>query len=311
MARRIAALTFGLLGQSLEMLCRRGRPASATFEVHRQFALDEGTPEFQGAASVDAPNTTLNGSAGPAQADPNRIPLTSTAGLAKDKRYRISQNELDEWPEIGEIGAGYVRAKQPLQNDYTTGATFQSAYLTAAVDATFIQSLSNLSDLLDTTPDYRVVWTITIGGVVQPTVYTFFDVVRTPLAHDVDINDLDNAIPGLLDNLPVQHRSDQGRRMLDRAWLDVRADLVKNGIDVNALRDDEVIDQLVLRRAIMNLAEGGWAPAGMDKERYLERASERYDRFIEQHIQVVLQHATASREGGTHTEEPNRTFWRK
>ncbi len=311
MSRRIGALTYGLLAQTLEVMCRTGRPSSATFEVFRQFALDESTPEFSGSATVDTPNTTLSAAAGPAQSDPQRIPLTSTAGLVGGKRYLVAQNALQEWVDLVEIGSGYARAASPLQNDFTAGATFQSTHLSAAVDATFIQNISNLSDTIDTTPDYRVVWTITVGGVVLPTVYTYFDVVRTPIVHSVDINDIDAAVPGVIDSLPVQHRADQGRRLIERAYSSVRADLVKNSLDVNALRDDEVLDELVILRTIRSLAEGGWSPPGIDKTAFLETATRNYNDFITTHIQVVLKHATDRREGATAVVDPVQAAWEK
>lgn len=311
MARRIGALAFNLLGQTLELMSRAGRPSSATFKVLRQFALDESTAEFSGNATIDTANTTLSGPAGQAQSDPNRIPLASSAGFVANRRYPIAQNGLQEWVDVLEVGTGYVRAHDPLQNDYTAGATFSSTWVSAAVDAAFIQNLSNLSDLFDTAPDYRVVWTLTVGGVVQPAVYSFFDVVRTVLGPAVDMADVDAAVPGILDTLPVQHRGDQGRRLIDRAWSSVRADLIASRIDVNALRDDEALDELVILRTIRALAEGGWAPVGVDKTEFLRNAVENYSSYLEQHVKVVLQHATVGREGATQVADPIQAAWGK
>lgn len=308
--RRIAALTYGITGQTLDVLVRLGRPTSATFEVFRQSATDDGTPEFQGSATVDTPNTTLASAAGPAQSDPARIPLTSTTGIVKDRRYLLSQNSLQEWVDVVEVGSGYVRVRQQLQNDYTSGATFQSTYLTAAVNSSFIQNLSNLSDLLDTTPDYRVVWTVVVGGQTYQ-LYTFFDVVRTPVLHNVEISDIDAAVPGLADTMPVELRAEQGRPLIDRAFSSVRADLVASQIDVNSLRDDEVMDELVILRTIRSLAEGGWAPPGVDKNLFLETSTKNYERFLERHIAVSLNHATASRDGASALAEPVRSAWSK
>lgn len=290
MPRRTVALTYNVLGQTLELFVKNGRPSSATFAVYRQYDVTDATPEFSGAASVDSPNTTLNGSAGPSQADPNRVPLASVAGIAAGKRYLIAQNALQEWLDIVEVGATYVRARHPLQNDYTTGATFQSTYLSAAVDATFIQDLNKLSDLVDTAPDYRVKWTITIGGVSLP-VYSFFDVVRAAVGHDVELSDIDLAAPGVIDSMPVQYRAEGGRPLIDRAWSSVRAHFMALRLDVNAIREAEVIDELVILRAVKALAEGGWAPLGVDKTEYLRTARENYNTFVETHFQVTLKHA--------------------
>jgi hypothetical protein len=294
--RRIAAIIYGALGQQLELAVRSGRPASATFSVFKQFALDESTAEFSGTATVDTPNTTLSGAAGPSQSDPTRLPLTSIAGVVAGRRYLLAENSVKEWIDVVEVGATYVRGRNPLQNDYTAAATFQSTYLSAAVDATFIANINNLSDLIDTTPDYRVKWTITIGGATQ-IAYTYFDVVRIAVAHGVELADVDLAAPGAIETMPVQYRAEDGRPLIDRAWHSVRADLVASLIDVNALRDDEVVDELVILRTLRTLAEGGWAPPGMEKSLYLQTATQNYERFLERHIAASLRHNTAERDG--------------
>jgi hypothetical protein len=315
MARRTTAIIYGVTGQQLELTVRNGRPSAATFEVLAQYALDESAEEFTGSATIDTPNTTLSGAAGPSQSDPQRLPLTSVAGLvAGGRRYLLSQNGLQEWHELVEIGASYARTRNPLQSDFTTGATFQSTTIFAAVDDTFAANLNKLSNLLDTTPDYRVRWSITVGSSTFP-IYSFFDLVRVAVGHNVELADLDNAIPGIIESMPVQHRAEQGRPLIDRAWSSVRAQLVASLIDVNILRDDEVIDELVILRTIRSLAEGGWAPPGVDKTLFLQTAVSNYDRFIEQHITVTLKHQTAQREGarpfGGALQAMDRSAWGK
>jgi hypothetical protein len=313
--RRTTAILYGVTGQQLELLVRTGRPTAATFDVLAQYALDESTKEFSGTATIDSPNTTLSGAAGPSQTDPQRLPLTSTTGLvAGGRRYLLSQNGLQEWHELVEIGSGYARTRNPLQNDFTTGATFQSTTLFAAVDSTWVANISKLSDLLDTTPDYRVRWSITVGSSTL-IVYTYFDLVRIAVSHSVELADLDNAVPGIVDTMPIQYRAEQGRPLIDRAWSSVRADLVASMLDVNILRDDEVIDELVILRSLRALAEGGWAPSGVDKTLYLQTATTNYERFLERHIAVTLKHQTAQREGarplGVASQAMDRSPWGK
>lgn len=289
MARRTTSLAYNVLGQTLELFVRGARPTSATFKVFKQSDTDDATPQFSGTATLDAVNTLFSGAAGPSQSDTRRIPLASTTGIVGGKRYRIAQNALVEWVDIVEVGTTYVRARNPLQNDYTSGSFFQSTYLTAAVDSTFIQTLAKLSDLLVLAPDYRVRWEVVIAGATVP-IYSFFDVVRAPMRHAVDIGDLDAAVPGIIDTLPIGHRADQGASLIDRAWSSVRADFYRCGVSVDAIREDEVIDELVILRSKLSLAEGGWAPPGMDKALYLQNAQANYDDFLEQHISVVMKH---------------------
>lgn len=295
MPRRTTALTYNVLGQVIELFVRGARPTSATFQVFRQYDTDDAAPLFNGAAVLDTPNTTTSAAAGQAQSDPRRIPVTSTAALVGGKRYRLAQNELVEWADVLEVGAGYVRARNPLQNDYALGATFQSTYLTAAVNDAFIQNVNNLSDYVDTAPDYRVRWAI-LTGAVTVVAYSFFDVVRAVVRHSIEIADIDDAVPGVVATLPVQHRADSGARLIDRAWSSVRADFFRYGISTDIIREDEVIDELVLLRSLRSLAEGGWAPPGMDKTLYLQNATDNYNRFLEQHVAVVMRHATQQRE---------------
>lgn len=295
--RRTAALTFDVLSQQIELLVRNGRPTSATFEVFTQYSGDDVDPEFSGACTVDTPNTTLSGSAGPAQSDPNRLPLTSSAGLVtQTKKYLVSQNGLQEWVELVEVGTGYARARHPLQNNYTAGATVQSTYVFAAVDATFIQDSDSLSDLIDTTPDYRVKWTISVSGATV-VAYSFFDVVRAVMTHSVDPSDLDNAVPGVINTMPIQYRAEGGRPLIDRAWSSVRAEFAAMQLDVNMIREDEVIDELVILRSMLSLAEGGWAPPNMDKNLYLQDRTEKFDRFLEKHFKVAAVHPIADADG--------------
>jgi hypothetical protein len=288
--RRTDALTLGVLGQQLELLVPGGRPTSATFGVFMQYGSDDVTPEWSGAAIVDAPDTMLSGPAGPSQADPYRLPLTSTTGLIAGRRYLLEQNGLREWLTLSEVGADYARSLEPLQSAYAPGATFQSTWISAGVDDDFIADPGSLSNLFDGAPDYRVKWTILVAGQTA-IAYSFFDVVRAVMSHAVTIKDVDDAAPGLLHTLPVHHRADSGRSLIERAWSSVRAEFAAMRIDVNALRESEVIDELVILRTLLSLAEGGWAPPGMDKTEYMRRRVEAFDRFIEKHFKVTLNHA--------------------
>jgi hypothetical protein len=296
MMRRTPGVIFNVVGQSIDLRFALGRPTSATFIVLRAYAEDESTPEFSGTATVDAPNATLTAAAGPSQADPQRLPLTSTAGVTTGRKYTLSQNSLSEVVQPVEVGSGYVRVRSPLQNDYTSGAAFASTILTAAIDSTFIQDRSKLSDLSDTYPDFRVKWSVLYAGQTY-TVYSFFDVVRVQVTHDVDIADVNDRAPGLHETLPIEYRAEDGRPLIDAAYRMVRAHMQAVSVDINAIRDDEVIDELVILGSLRILAEGGWSPSGIDRGLYLERATTNFDRFFEQHFQIVLKHRIDQQRG--------------
>lgn len=287
--RRSQDLLYNVTVQSLLLMVRTGRPSSATFSVFRNYSDDEATAEFSGSATVDSVSTTVNASSGMTQADPQKINLASTTGIVLGRKYRLQQNAFYEWVEPVEIQASFVRVRYPLQNDYTSGATFQSTWLSGSVDATWIANKNNLSDLSDNAVDYRVKWTVVVSGVTT-VVYSHFDVVRSVQSHGLDIDDVNNRIPGLHDSLPVEYRQEEGRPLLDTAWDAVVSHFASLQVDVNELRDDYVLDELVLLRAIRVLAEGGWHPRDMDAIAFVELAQRNYNTFFDQHYAVMPKH---------------------
>jgi hypothetical protein len=292
MARRTAAVIYNILNQTLELRFPKGRPTSATFSVYRAFVdIDNSAPaEFSGTATLETINTTTTSAAGPAQPDPQQLVLASYAGLQTGRPYLLQSNSVQEWVELIEIAGSYVRVRFPLQYDYASGATLASTWLTAAVDNTWITDASKLSDMTDTFPDFRVKWDVVYSGQTY-TVYSFFDVVRALVRHNVEIGDVNARAPGLVDSLPVEYRVEDGRPLIDAAWSSVRAHLQAMNIQVDAIREDEVLDELVILRTLRVLAEGGWRPATFqDQQSYLEMTRSNYDRFIEQHFAASLKH---------------------
>jgi hypothetical protein len=291
MARTNVALMFNVLGQTLNHRVMQGRPTAATFQVFRNYAVDEGTAEFSGNATIDSVNTAVNASSGAAQADPQKISLASVAGIITGRKYLLSENSLQEWVEPMEIGATYIRVRFPLTNNYTTAALFQSTTISAAVDATFIQTLGKVSDLTDMAPDYRVRWAVTIAA-VSYVFYSFFDVTRIEQQHHVDIDDLNARAPGLYDSLPVEYRPQDGRPLIDSAWRAVRAQFAAIGLDIGALRDNEVLDELVILRSLQMLGEGGWSPPNTSWQAWAAIQAGNYERFFEAHFAVTVKHQT-------------------
>lgn len=287
--RTNAAILWNVLGQSLSLHVPQGRPTAATFDVFRNWATDDSTPEFSGTATIDSVETTVAAPAGPAQADPQKVSLASTTGIEPGRQYLLSENGVSELVEPIEIRAGYVRGRFPLQNNFTTAAAFVSTTISAAIDATFVADRSKLSDLADPSPDYRVRWAITVGGATI-IAHSVFDVVRAETRHSVDIADVNDRAPGLVDSLPTEYRSEAGRPLLDAAWRAVRAEFVAISIDPNALRSGEVVDELVILRALRLLAEGGWHPPRVDWSDYLKLTTDNYNTFFQQHFAVTLKH---------------------
>src|SRR3990167_746911 len=240
-----------------------GRPTSATFSVFEDYANDDATAEFTGTGTVDSVNTTVDVTSGIGTTDAHKINLAATTSIVTGRKYLISDNSKQEWVEPIEIvSADYIRVRHPLRNSYSTAATFVGTTITAAIDATWVADEANISDHLDPNPDYRVRWAVVYSSATYVS-YSYFDLVRATVSHQVDIEDLNARAPGLHDRLPLEYQADQGRGLIDSAWRATQAKLASLRIDTDAVRDDQFIDELVIMRALYMLAMGGWAPRGM------------------------------------------------
>jgi hypothetical protein len=293
MARYTTDLVFGVTGQTLGHRVQQGRATSATFKVFRDFVDDIGIVEFSGTATLDAINTTVSAASGTSQADPTKLNLTSTSGIVVGRKYLLSENSQLEWIEPIRVFPTYIACRYPIVNDYTTAGTFVGTNITAAVDPTWVADLSKISDHDDPNPGYRIRWDVIVNG-VNVIHYSYCDLVRATVTHQVEIDDINARAPGLVDSLPVEYRSEQGKPLIDTAWRAVQMKLAALKLDTDAIRDNQAIDELVIMKALAILAMGGWKPLGMTSSDYIEATRTEYDRFIEQHFQVVLAHPIAS-----------------
>lgn len=306
--RSTTDITYAVAGQTLRYRSTTARPDSATFAVFRSIASDDTVAEFSGTATLDSVSTTASLASGTSQADPQKISLTSTSGIVAGRRYLISETSRMEWVDPIEVAATYVRARYPLKSDYTTAATFVSTTLVADIDAAWVNLIVNLSDHRDPEPGYRVKWTITTAGGVS-IAYSFFDFVRAPIGPHVDMDDLNARAPGLDDSLPVEYRVEDGRPLIDATWRAVKAHLASAGIDADAIRNDELIDELVVLRSLRTLAEGGWKPLGFDLPTYIELTTRNYDAFFTQHVLTLNRLADSVGSGSDW--RPTQPMWSK
>jgi hypothetical protein len=290
--RRTSDIIFGVPGQGLTYRFPTGRPTSATFRVLDEAADDENSEvEFEGSATVESVNTTIATAAGVGQTD--RTAITLAAGTATAGRdYLLAQNGKREWVRVVSAVGTSIVAGAPLQNAYTTGATFQATLLSAAVDSDWVVDEANLSDASDPAPDYRVRWEVTYGSETIIAL-SFFDLVRGSLGHGLTMQDLEARFWNLLADMPTDHRADQGGRILDAAWEDVQADLASIALNDAALRDAQLVDQLLIHRVRLAFAENGHRPQSFSAAEFLTFAAATYDRFFEQHFKVSSHIKTA------------------
>jgi hypothetical protein len=309
--RTTASILYGIASQTLSHRVLAGRPTSATFKVFNDYAGDDDTTEFSGSASVSAVSTTVSSASGPSQADPTKISLTATTSVTTSEKYLIAEGSRYEWVQPVEIVSGsYIRVRYPLKNDYTTAATFVGTTLSAAVDDTWAADLGNVSDQLDPNPGYRVRWAILVGGVTTVE-YSYFDLVRAAVSHSVDVDDLSIRAPGYFDSIPTDYRVEQGRPIIEAAWQAVQAKLAAMSIDTDALRDSQLLDELVLLKSLCMIARGGWAPGAFSLPDYIKVTQDDFDRFIEQHLQVARPHTLAEGTSGAAENVPVKSYWSK
>jgi hypothetical protein len=127
----------------------------------------------------------------------------------------------------------------------------------------------------------------------------------------VTTHDVEARFWNLLDDMPVDHRSDQGARVIDAAWEDVKSDLAASRINDAALRDAQLVDQLLVKRIRLTFAENGRRPADMSADGFLDYALKDYQRFIEKHFLVSSQIAMAVGTGGSVSKQPAGSYFRK
>lgn len=290
--RTVQEIALDVTGQLVYHDAPEGRPSSVTScDVYRWDFSDDQPPESAvGAASVESdPNTTLDAAAGETESDPRLVPLTATTGCAESRSYLIaSATGLREWVLIESIASGVsVTAKHPLHNEYAIGSTFQSTRMQATVDSAWVSDLSNLVGASDVGPNpmFRVRWVYVVSGTTY-VADTYFNLVRYAGRHGVTPQDMDSMVPGWLDSLPTDHRNDQGRRLIDDAYREVKLDMHQVDLAASQVAESEVIDELVRYKT---LELGEWAKffRGVGDERRAAKASERYTTRSDSLIRVV------------------------
>lgn len=291
--RTVKDILFDVTGQTVEFDCPEGRPSSVTScAVYPWDVSDEDISEAAiGAGSVESnPSTTLDGSAGPSQSNPRNIPLTATTGIAAGRTYLITHatTGIKEFVEVESVtSADSVTVKHPLHNDYASGATFQSTRIQATIDSTWIADDSNLTiDAVGPNPMYRVRWVY----VVSSTTYvadTYFNVVRYPARHGVLPQDVEALLPSWLDTLPSDHQRDQGRKLIDDAYREVRIDLYQIDLAASGLAESEITDELV-RLKVIELGE--WAKfyaGGQGSTERADASARRYQARLDALARIV------------------------
>lgn len=299
-------ILYAVADQALAFDAPEGRPSAVTsVEVFRWDSGDEDEPELAttGVGAVEAnPNTTTDAAAGASQADPRRVPLTSTAGAAAARMYLLAgADSLREWIEVREVESGdAVYANHPLHNDYASGATFQSTRMSIAIDPTWVADDSNIDPTTGPNPMFRVRWVYVVAGVTY-VADSYFNLVRYAGRHGVTPQSVDTARHGWLNELPADHRRDQGRRLIDDAFRDVKLDLHTLEVDDSAIAESDVLDELVRLRTIANSEYTRFLAGQSDDAARYELATGRYTTRLNAFVRLTMKTPLRDTEGAAST----------
>ena len=147
---------------------RHGRvllPASATYSIvalWRHEDDDARTVQASTSATIDSTSTTLSASAGPAQANPRLLPVTSSTGFLPGHAYLLVQGEVAELVECEAADTAQVLVKHELRNGYTTGATLRGIEVTGTFPS---DAANDEEDLEAGGGPYGVIWSYTLASV--------------------------------------------------------------------------------------------------------------------------------------------------
>lgn len=245
----MSEIVFGLTGQTFvydppEM----GRPSSPSVTVYLTTSDDDGSTETAttGAASVDSVNTTLSASA---SAGDKTITVTSGTSITKGRRYLLTAADGDTaWVDVRAVSGTSVILRNQLNGDFASGSTFQGCRLSIAVDSTWVNDKSNITDASAGHPGYRVRWVYTVLG-SEAVGVSFYDLVRYPSKNIVTALDVDRAFPGWIDRLGQDNYEDQGATLIAEAFRDVRMDALGDDQALRRFRNTDVVKELVIHKA--------------------------------------------------------------
>jgi hypothetical protein len=314
-----ADITFGVTGQQLEFYVTNGVPVGASVKVFACDVDDTGTeePAISGDVEVDETSTTVDATSGAGTADPRILRVTSTSNMAVGRTYLVSQNGLSELFEIRSIVSNdYVTTRNPLHNAWTSGASVKGLRLSANIDATWVADATNLRNSGDSrpwyrerpegddagavgasSPGYRVRWTYEID-MVNHVRDTYFDLVRYQGDHGVLPGDIDALMPGCLNALPTEDRSDQGRRIIAEAYRSVKLDLQQVGRADEEVANSEILDELVKHKTIQLSEWQRFVRSGGD-ERTFVIAKQLYDERLAALVRIVDRTPTRTQDGAS------------
>lgn len=296
-----AALIYNLTGQTLpfyppeaEVRADGAPTADATYSIWRGTDSNDVTAELTGTATLDTVSTTVaTTAAGYAQANRRKIILASTTGILAGVPFLLANTYLEREVVVPyEVQTTFVLVENDLAHDYAiTTSTFKSLRQVFTIDATFIQTASNINTYgadyetyarhrrpasYASVPPYRVRWRYVTGSTTREA-WTYFDVVRQVGKHNVTANDLREIFPDISDREWREQRGQQFAKQIDAAWDLLCIKVRFAGYAIDQLREGPVVDELVRRGALMVIAEAGITPGRRDVDTWVRERRKDWD----------------------------------
>lgn len=295
--------------QSIFWDAPEGRPSAVdSITLYPMSTGDDGSAEtaLNAAAIETNPNTTFDANSGKGETDETLCAIAATTGVAAGRQY-LATNALGEtdWIEVqGFTSGASVNAKSPLKNAYANADTFETTRITATFLNAWIQDKSNISDGLDPNPGYRARVEYTAGGVVR--VHHFgVDLVRYSGGTSVTPATMNSFRPKWSYILPTYHQEDDGTRIIESAYDDLRWDLFRAGIPDEMIRNQDSIDRGTMLRAWKNLT------METENEEAQADAADEYQAFLDGIFRITAKAARATDSSGAGVVTPGRSLWEK
>lgn len=262
-------ILYAVASQSLHLDCE-SRPTSVTsVEVFEMADGDSDTAESAttGSASIDSASTTVDADSGPSNTtQASRLNVVDTSGFEVGRQYLVTSQTTgaSEWIEAMAVASDdYIEARAPLFQDYGSGDLVESTRISISIDDSWAATQSNITGWRDPNPGYRVRWVYRAADGGTKIRYSYFDLARVAGQHNVTAADVDALVPGWLRMLPLDHEADQGARLISKAYEQVTIDLHAEGIPDQQARNQDMIDELTVRKTIV-LTHEAKALAGGD-----------------------------------------------
>jgi len=270
----IHRITYLATGQTLRHVPPE-RVTSASYVIEDLYQDETNRTVASGSATVDSTATTTDAAAGPAQANPRRVPVTATTGFAVGDNALIVSLDGAVWERfvVDGLSAGdYLVSDVPLVGNYASGSNVYGI----DVSAPFPNATAATESYVDEGRPFRVVWTYTIRGTVYRP-QEQIRIVRSTQA-DVDVAQVVQLIrdsyPDIIARAPEASRIDSGVRASESFVLN---SLRRKGVDPHKFLGGDLLRDAVYWRSLCLFATNSSTPGDMPVADWLDYCERKYN----------------------------------